>query len=383
MAKYAVIGLICLWLVAPIRAAGPLHVDITWMSISNTYFELGPLRILADGYFTRLPESVFSGGGGGLANTSQAFKPDVAAVTRVFKALGGPSSVNVLLTGHSHFDHSFDTATWSKLTGARIIGSKTTCFQALAENVPKDRCLPVNGGEAIPLGDGVTMRVVRWNHSGDPQKNPEQHNPVELEAIPHPDPKTGGLRGGVAEDFPNGGGNRAYLFVVDGPDGRFSWFWQNSASAVDLHVPIVVDGTNYGAPIENLKTAIKAAGLQSVDLWMGTGGAAIAQLVLPVLKPKAYLPIHWDGLWGSFQAGAPKYSDPATRGSALGIHGSVRQAGAVHGQVASRSSRCPSCAEWGHQAGSRLLDTVLRLPSLPCWSQLPAKRQRDRRTGEQ
>jgi L-ascorbate metabolism protein UlaG (beta-lactamase superfamily) len=312
MAKYAAsIGFVCLWLIAPIRAAGPSYVDITWMSISNTYFELGPLRILADGYFTRLPENAFSGGGGGLARTSRAFKPDVAAVTRVFKAIGGSSSVDVLLTGHSHFDHSFDTATWSRLTGARIIGSKTTCFQALAESIPKDRCVAVNGGEAIPLADGVTMRVVRWNHSGDPQKNPEQHNPVELEATPRPDPKTGGLRGGVAEDFPNGGGNRAYLFVVDGPDGRFSWFWQNSASAVDLHVPIVVDGTNYGAPIENLKAALKAAGLQSVDLWMGTGGAAIAQLVLPVIKPKAYLPIHWDGLWGSFQAGAPTYSDPA------------------------------------------------------------------------
>ena len=31
---------------------------------------------------------------------------------------------------------------------------------------------------------------------------------------PRPDPQTGGLRGGVAEDFPNGGGNRAFLFVA-------------------------------------------------------------------------------------------------------------------------------------------------------------------------
>jgi hypothetical protein len=36
--------------------------------------------------------------------------------------------------------------------------------------------------------------------------------------------------------------------VVDGPDGRFSWFYQSSASDVDLHVPIIVGGTNYGAP---------------------------------------------------------------------------------------------------------------------------------------
>jgi hypothetical protein len=35
----------------------------------------------------------------------------------------------LLLTGHSHFDHSFDTAAWSRLTGAPIVGSKTTCLQ--------------------------------------------------------------------------------------------------------------------------------------------------------------------------------------------------------------------------------------------------------------
>ena len=47
---------------------------------------------------------------------------------------------------------------------------------------------------------------------------------------------------------------------------------------------------NYGAPIENLRAAMKDAGLESVDLWIGTGGAAIAALLLPVLRPKAYLP---------------------------------------------------------------------------------------------
>lgn len=93
-------------------------------------------------------------------------------------ALSRPTRVNLLLTGHSHWDHSFDTATWSKLTGARISGSKTTCLQAQAEAVPVERCRAVNGGEAIPLAEGVTMRVVRWNHSGDPSVNPEQHNPV-------------------------------------------------------------------------------------------------------------------------------------------------------------------------------------------------------------
>jgi hypothetical protein len=132
----------------------------------------------------------------------------------------------------------------------------------------------------------------------------EQHNPVEL------DPVTGGLRAGVAEDFPNGGGNRAYLVTLDGPDGRFSWFFNNSASAVDLHVPIVVDNVDHRAPIENLKAALNDAELTAVDLWMGSGGAPVAELVVPVLKQKAFIPVHWDGLRCAFEAGVPKpYAD--------------------------------------------------------------------------
>ena len=300
-------------LLGPVAAPVPSFVDITWMSVTNMYYELGPLRILTDGYITRLPREMFSGGGGGLAK-GRPSRPDEAAVTRVMTALGGPSSVNLLLNGHAHFDHSFDTAVWSALTRARIIGSRTTCFQARAQRVPEDRCTAVAGGERIDLGDGVTMRVIRWNHSGDPATNPEQHNAVELDAVPRLDAATGGLDPGVAADFPNGGGNRAFLFVVDAPGGRFSWLFQNSASAVDLDVPIVVGGKSYGAPIENLKAAIKDAGLESVDLWIGTGGAAIAERVLPIVKPRAYMPVHWDSFWTPFQAGVDKpFSDPSLK----------------------------------------------------------------------
>jgi hypothetical protein len=294
-----------------VSAAGPAFVDITWMSISNMYYELGPLKIVTDGYISRLPQDAFFGGGGGYAQTRRSFRPDVAAVTRVISALGGPTRVSLLLTGHSHWDHSFDTATWSRLTGARIVGSKTTCLQAQAQGIAAEDCRTVSGGETIALGDGVTMRVVRWNHSGDPAVNPEQHDPVELRGVPAPDSATGGLRAGVAEDFPNGGGNRAYLFIVDGSGGRFSWFFNNSASAVDLHVPIIVDAVDYGAPLDNLKAAMADAKLTSVDLWIGSGAEPVAKLVVPVLKPKAFIPVHWDGLFGAFEAGVPKpYGDP-------------------------------------------------------------------------
>jgi hypothetical protein len=191
-----------------------------------------------------------------------------------------------------------------------VIGSQSTCYQVAAERIPIERCTAVDGGEKIDLAEGVSMWVVRWNHSGDTTTNPEQHNPVELRSIPIVDLATGGLRAGVAEDFPNGGGSRGFLFVIDGAEGRFSWFYQNSAGASDLHLPIVVNGRDFGAPLDNLKKAMSEAGLQSVDLWIGTGGASVAQLVVPILKPKAYFPIHWDGLWGAFEAGIPRpYAD--------------------------------------------------------------------------
>jgi len=291
--------------------AAPDHVDITWMSIANMHFEVGGQEIVADGYITRLPPELFYGGVTGIASTHRAMRPDKAAVKEVFDAIGGKHAVNLLINGHSHFDHSFDTSTWAKLSGARIVGSPTLCLQARAARLPAKRCTPVYGGERFSLEPGVDLYVVRWNHSGDPSKNAEQHNPVELDAVPVPD-STGGLRAGVAEDFPNGGGNRAYLFTVDGPAGRFSWFFQDSASAVDLHERIIIGGKDYGAPIDNLRSAMKAAGLESVDLWIATGGRDVAQLVLPVLRPKAYLPVHWDGLYGAFKAGPSQpYADAA------------------------------------------------------------------------
>jgi len=285
---------------------GPAFVDLTWMSIANIYYEMGSLGVLTDGYITRIPAGNFFGGSQGLAFTHSRSVPDRAAVKQVLDSLGGGARVNLLLTGHSHFDHSFDTATWSSLTNAPIIGSRTTCFQTVAQGIPADRCRIVVGAETIVLADGITMRVVRWNHSGDPVTNPDQHPAAELAAPPAPDPITGGLRAGVAEDFPNGGGGRGFLFRVDGRDGPFSWFYQNSAGPTDLRVPIVEDGVDYGAPLANLQSAMVDAGLDRVDLWIGTGGAAVARLVVPVINPKAYLPIHWDGLSGAFLAGVAR-----------------------------------------------------------------------------
>jgi hypothetical protein len=144
---------------------------MTWMSIANWYFKIGDKRIVMDGYITRVPESLFV--------ASPVFPKDMYTYTKgrtastcrrsrkVQERVLGPDKLDLLLAGHAHWDHSWDTPAWSRLTGAPMIGSLSACLQANAQGVAGDACRIVSGGEKISLGDGVTMRVVRWNHSGD------------------------------------------------------------------------------------------------------------------------------------------------------------------------------------------------------------------------
>ncbi len=298
-------------------AAAPPSVEMTWMSIANWYLKIGDKRIVMDGYISRVPESNFV--------PSPVFPKDMytytkaphgvdqAAIARVRDAMLGSDKLDLLLVGHSHWDHSWDTPAWSRLTGAPMVGGMSSCLQAAAQGVAPAQCRSVSGGEKIALGDGVTMRVVRWNHSGD-ATNPIQHFARELYRPPVPDPATGGLRAGVGEDYPNGGGNRAFLITVDNADGRLALFINNSASAFDLDKEIVVDGIGYGSPLGNLAATMREARIDRVDAWIGTGGLPVAELVVPVLKPKAYIPSHWDGLFNAFWAGLPyPYKDDALR----------------------------------------------------------------------
>ncbi|MDQ6628489.1 MAG: MBL fold metallo-hydrolase [Pseudomonadota bacterium] len=288
--------------------AAPPTVEMTWMSIANWYFKIGDKRIVMDGYITRVPEAQFVPSPvfpkDMYTFTKAAYGIDTASIAKVRDAMLGADKVDLLLVGHSHWDHSWDTPAWSKLTGAPMVGGATSCMQAAAQGVLGTQCRSVNGGEKISLGNGITMRVVRWNHSGD-ATNPIQHFARELYRPPVPDASTGGFRAGVGEDYPNGGGNRAFLFTVDSSEGQLAFFVNNSASAFDLDKDIVVDGVSYGSPIGNLAAAMKDAGLTKVDAWIGTGGKPVAEIVVPVLHPKAYIPSHWDGLFNAFWPGMP------------------------------------------------------------------------------
>jgi L-ascorbate metabolism protein UlaG (beta-lactamase superfamily) len=301
-------------------SAQPTHVRLTWMSVTNWLFEVGTTRILMDGYITRIPEAAFSGVGFATATPTT---PDEPSIQRLIDALGDNGKIDFILTGHSHFDHSFDTAVWAKLTGARIIGSRSTCLQAVAQGVPAAQCTAVEGGEVLPLGDQVTVRVVRWNHSGDVSTPMGRvlYTPMELVKSPSILAGSEGLRPGTLQDFPNGGGARAYLFTAITATGPVSWFYSNTGNADTFQQPEAIDEqffraqglpldnlvivTQTSVPQENLRAAMKEAGLDQVEMWIGYSDRSLAAVVGKILRPKVHIPHHWDGLFSSFFAGAP------------------------------------------------------------------------------
>src|SRR5579862_1720487 len=176
--------------VATVASAAQTSVEMTWMSIANWYFKVGDKRIMMDAYITRVPGPPFfyppkSYPNDLYAYTKGPYGVDIDSIKKVKDVVLGPAKLDYMLVGHSHFDHSWDSPTWSKMTGAQMIGGASSCMQGLAQGLPAAQCTSVSGGEKISLGDGITMRVVRFNHSGD-ASNPIQHFARELYQPPVP-----------------------------------------------------------------------------------------------------------------------------------------------------------------------------------------------------
>lgn len=327
--KFFVISLVVFYI--PVSAHAEKEdnnsIYLTWMANTNWLVEVGDTRILLDGWITRIPRPKRVDLNNPETLNIPSVKPNVSAVKRILEALN-IDRLGYIFSGHSHFDHSFDTAVWARLTGAKIIGPKTTCLQAMAQGIPESQCTVVEGGETLNLGNGLSVRVVQWNHSGDPSTpfGLFLQTPMELIEVPELDPITGGLKPGPLDHFPCGG-IRAYLFTLDRASGKITWFYSNSGNASTFKKPAVIDETflkKYNLTLNNLvitpqeksikeylKSAMRAEKLGGVHLWIGYGSSRQVDQVIKILKPKAFIPQHWGGIWTSFFDGLLKqYKNP-------------------------------------------------------------------------
>ena len=307
----------------PAAQAAP-RVRLTWVAVTTWLLEIGDTRLLLDAYFTRPSNPLFLPGSGG-AYTFEPKPSDRATVEQMLGALNiGRGSLDYILSGHSHYDHSLDIPMVAQITGAKVIGPRSTCLQMQAEGLPAQQCTVVDGGEVFTLNNAknakTVVHVIHSDHSGN--ETSILHVPRELGIVPTVTPPTtaGGLHVGVLEDMPNGGGTRVYLITVDGPGPKnFSIALETSGSSTDFENPIAVrncigvyptpacdvetPGSMFPSPGANFRAAMQNAGLSSVDLFIGfaTGNPGPSDLSLKqqefaILHPRFFIPTHLGGL---------------------------------------------------------------------------------------
>jgi hypothetical protein len=258
----------------------PRSVRMTWFGITNWHYQIGDIGVLLDG-----------------AVGYPARQPNPAVVRRVRTALEASGSIDYILLGHQHSDHSVDTREWAKQTGKPIIASQAACAEAIAYGVPERQCIPVKGGETLRLSRYVKMHVLKWVHS------------VE---VGESSPADGGI-----ETF-------GFLFTVDTPGKQLTLLVSDSgAGGPELTKEHIVDGENRGAPLRNLGHAMANAGLHTFEVWQPGPESRVvtqARVVIPAFRPRYLMPHHIGARGGFDLFGGLHYAyDPAEQPKLMSV----------------------------------------------------------------
>lgn len=133
---------------APAREASAMRV--LWLGTAAHVIETREATLLIDPFVSR--PSLFEVAASGLTSNERVIEARI------------PKRVDAILCGHSHFDHLLDAPFIAKKTGAKIVGSKTTCSFALASGVPRDQIIEIgpHGGE-VQIND-AQIRFVPSKH---------------------------------------------------------------------------------------------------------------------------------------------------------------------------------------------------------------------------
>jgi len=258
---------------ASAQSSAPRDIRMTWFGITNWHYQIGNLGIMLDGAVSFR------------SSTTIGVRQEINTqlVDRVHDALTKQGSIDVMLLGHRHADHSLDTPYWALKTKARLFAPAEACAEAVAYGVAASQCTAIVGGETIRLNDHVTMRVVRWNHS------------VTYACKPTPN-----------VDFKT----YAFLFTVDTPGKPLSLFVSNSGAGAEIMKDRIDEGVNRGSPLGNLFKAARDAKITSFEVWQAgpeTSLVAQARIVVPAFVPKYFMPHHMGNRGGYDLLGGMHY----------------------------------------------------------------------------
>lgn len=229
---------------------------LRWLGTAGYVLETSATTVLIDPYLTRARLGTLA---------VSRLVPDELAIR-----LHLPSRVDAVLCGHSHFDHLLDTPLIAKLTGAKVVGSRTTAAFARAGGVRDDRIVEVGeGGADLSIGD-LQIRFV-----------PSLHGRLLFGRVPFPGTVS------VAPETPS----RAWHYRMGGAFGI--WVRSGETSVYHNGSADLIDAAIEGAQADVL--LIGLAGRRSTSDY-------VARLC-GLLRPAVVVPTHHDAFFAPLDAG--------------------------------------------------------------------------------
>jgi L-ascorbate metabolism protein UlaG (beta-lactamase superfamily) len=231
-------------------------VTITWLGTAAHVVSTKTTTVLIDPYVSRHRLAQVAG---------RRLAPDDAAIAKWI-----PAKVDAILCGHSHYDHLLDAPRIARKTGAKLIGSASTCAFGRAEGVADSQLVLVPpGGARISVGD-VGIRFV-----------PSKHGRIAFGRVPFPgDVRSAPRLPARAWEYKMGG---AFGIVLDAAGVRI--YHNGSADLVDSEL----DGERADVLLVGL------AGRKSTPNYLSR--------LITALSPSVVAPTHHDAFFAPLDAG--------------------------------------------------------------------------------
>lgn len=241
--------------------AAPSHaeVQVRWLGVAGFAIEAGDDTLLHDPYLSRP---------GFWRTALQRYVPDAAVIEPLLAAEGPAPELgrgDLILIGHSHFDHLGDAPFIAERTGATVVGSGTTVAISRGYGLPEQQVRRADPGDRVSQG-AFEVRVIESRHMNLFLGRPPLVGTVET-------PPDGPIH---ALSFKLGDA-RGYL-VTHRPSGLRLLL----LSSAGLHRPAI--------------EALAAEGIRIDVLLTSTVGREddFVRLLLEKLRPRIVVPHHYD-----------------------------------------------------------------------------------------
>ncbi len=137
-------------------------IQLKYLGTAGWQINDGKISVLIDPYISR----VKLGNGPGISpdDNRQTVKRSDYFVSDTVSIDSLVQKTDFILVHHSHFDHLSDVPYIAKKTGAKVIGTETTCNILRAYGIPDEQLYPVKGGEDYQF-ENFAVKVIPSIHS--------------------------------------------------------------------------------------------------------------------------------------------------------------------------------------------------------------------------